>query len=382
MKTVWWTVVFSMISSAEVNGVINPIASESEMTVRWELVSFWWGTAECLCEAPCCVSGLRLDWTQHFSGRSPERPHGGALPPEQTGAQPAMPSGPCSPAADWKRGTQRAQSTLETVSVLDKWKTMQRLSWSHLSTSCWSSFFCSLLLLIGWTGLLPGGLSSLFRRTGTRSGWGALSGFWELPVKQPVLSLPLRDVNLSSPSFLLVGDPPKNEPALRRSNILKMSSEKVPLFSSLSWMRLQRLRTSAFAAIPVRGQLKTGRVWVRLRGLPSQSSVDDERGSERRFGGQQFPLSGAGLSMSSSSSGDSDRDASPIWDQHMRKITQAYRTNYTESFMYEGESEQITRKKSSKYTGHFKSIVFLQDEAALISFDAALCNLCHFILRA
>lgn len=73
------------------------------MTVRWEIVAFWWGTAERLFGAPHCVSGPRLGCVRHFSGRSPERPHGGDLPPEQTGALPLWPSAPCSPFADCNR---------------------------------------------------------------------------------------------------------------------------------------------------------------------------------------------------------------------------------------------------------------------------------------
>lgn len=195
---------------------------------------------------------------------------------------------------------------------------LHALCWPHLSVSCWLSFFCSDLSLTCWAEELAVPAPTLIWWDSVWTGWGSRSSFWKLAVEEPVLSLPLRDVILSSPSFLFIWDPPNIDPDVRRSKSLKMSSDNVPHFSSLSLMRLHRLRASAFAAMPVRGQVKVGRVWVRLRGLPSQSSVGDERGSERRPWGVQLPLSGPGLSTSSSSSGDSDKDASPIWDNRGR----------------------------------------------------------------
>lgn len=70
------------------------------LTVRWELAVLWWGTAECPFGAPGCVSGPHLGCTLHFSGRSPEQPHGGDQPPEPTAALPLWPAAPCSPASD------------------------------------------------------------------------------------------------------------------------------------------------------------------------------------------------------------------------------------------------------------------------------------------
>lgn len=199
----------------------------------------------------------------------------------------------------------------------------------HLSTSCWLSFIsflCSTVLSPCRTELVAGGLLTLCCWDSTGAGREVLMlGFWETAVEELVFPLPLLAFGPSSFSLVVIGNPPKKEPEPRRSRILKMSSDNVPLFSStLSWMRLHRLRASALAAIPERGQLNVGKVWVRLRGLSSQLSV--ERGVD---GELQFPLPGAGLSLSSSSSGDSDRDASPIWDNtklniNYRRYTQKY----------------------------------------------------------
>lgn len=239
------------------------------------------------------------------------------------------------------------------------------LCFPHLSISCWLSFFCSDLLLTCWAEALTIEASTLVWWDSVWTGWGSLSSFWELAVEEPVLSLPLRDMNLSSASFLFNWDPPNIDPEVRRSRSLKISSDNVPHFSSLSWMRLQRLRASAFAAIPVRGQVKVGRVWVRLRGLPSQSSVGDERGSERRPWGVQLPLSGPGLSISSSSSGDSDRDASPIWDNRGRLIRDILCLIWKTFFVCKSDFGLVEKwgtyklqwKKYSHYLNNLKSLL-------------------------
>lgn len=149
----------------------------------------------------------------------------------------------------------------------------------HRSVSCCSLLCCSGLLSRCWAELSSSTSITLFCGDVTRVAWPSLLAFWEPAEEEPVLSLSNCVVNVSSPSLVLTEDPPNRDPDPRRSRILKMSSDKVPLLSSeLSWMRLQRLRASALAAIPVRGQLKAGRVWVRLRGLPCQWSEDGDEG--------------------------------------------------------------------------------------------------------
>lgn len=210
--------------------------------------------------------------------------------------------------------------------LLFYFKKVLTISWTYVLASCSGSSFCSGLLLTCRTALFAIRLSTLFWWVSTRAGWRLLSGFWGAAVEEElVLSLPLRSVNLLPSSWTLIWVTPKNDPEVRRSRILKMSSDKVPLFSSpLSWMRLHLLRASALAAIPVRGQLKVGRVWVRLRGLPDQSSVPGDVGSWRTGLWRKSLLSGPGLSVSSSSSGDSDKDASPSWAKQIRLAWTTY----------------------------------------------------------
>lgn len=185
----------------------------------------------------------------------------------------------------------------------------------HRSGSRCSLFFCSVLLSTRRAEPLSSSSVTPFGGGVTGAARSSLLASWEPAEEEPVLSLPVWVVNVSPPSLVLNWDPPNSDPVPWRSRILKMSSDSVPHFSSeLSWMRLQRLRASALAATPVRGQLKVGRVLVRLRGLLCQWSEDGDRD---QIWGLQLPLSGVGLS---SSSGDSDRDASAIWREETNRV--------------------------------------------------------------
>lgn len=151
------------------------------------------------------------------------------------------------------------------------------------------------------------------------------------------MSLPLLAVPLSPQSFFWTSP---NREVLCRSRILKMSSERVfspfSLFSSLhSLMWLQHFMASSLPAIPGTGQFRVGRVWVRLRGLPDQGSMaEDEEGAwgcwGPTWGMEMVTGSGPRVPVSSSSSGDSDRDPSHCRDRqngdldHRTKMRERY----------------------------------------------------------